>query len=906
MSDLPVLTFGDFELSARRRTLTQSGRRLRIGSRAMDILLLLADRSGELVTKDEIQARVWPGIFVDDASLRVHLSSLRKAMGSQGAEVIHTVAGRGYIFVPPVARSAEAEPAARSTQPLQLPLRLDRLIGRSAVVESLASQLLERRFVTVVGPGGIGKTSVALEVATRLADDFDDGVRFVDLAMLEDPETAPGSLALTLGLPAVSELTAEALAKPLAGKRLLVVLDNCERLADTAATVAEALLRSTPGICILATSREALRADGEWVHRLPPLATPTVAPTRPQEALKFSAIELFVERAQALSDAYRLSPEECVGIAEICHRLDGLPLAIELAAANLGALGVRGLAAGLDDRLALLTGGKRTAQSRHQTLRAALDWSFDLLTPAEQGVFSRLSVLAGWFDLDLACAVASGAETSPPDVRRIVGTLSRKSLVSTETGASGVRYRLLESSRVYAAEKLARLDGRNPVARRYAEATLTFCKDTERQPAALGNEAWLSMHGARLDDARAALDWCFSEGGDPNLGRTLVEALSPLWMHFGLARECVAWCRKALTGANDIHEMKIGIAFSIAHSFTHGNNMGSRPHMVATLENARRLGDHDYTVRALWGLSTIELNDGRFDAGLDYASQLRDAATGADAAAERLVGERMIGSILHLQGRHAEARTILEGVVEALQDRRLRASPDRFQFDQQVLARGFMAWIEWVQGDPAEARRQIDAALAEATLAGHAGSVGFAIDTGVALAMLDGDLDAAAAGTRKLSTMGSNIGFETWIVRGEVLSAMVQVRSGDLAHGVPRLQAALSPLVWKLATHRTPFFLAELARAEGAAGLPEKALRTIDDAINWFQGADGFWCAPYCFRVKSEVLSLHGGANATREAEALLARASALAQAQGAVGWEARAPAPWAHSATTIQLAEEG
>ncbi len=897
MSDLATLTFGDFELSPRRRALTQGGQRVRIGARAMDILLLLAARPGELVTKDELQDRLWPGIFVDEGSIRVHLSALRKALGGVGAEYIHTVAGRGYILTPPVRRLNETVEDARAPgAPTHLPLRLERLIGRAAVVDSLVAQVQERRFVTIVGPGGIGKTSVALEVAARLADDFADGVRFVDLATLEDPESAPGALAIALGLPPIADLSAEALARPLAEKRLLVLLDNCERSAGSAASVAEAMLRTGAGVCVLATSREALRGHGEWLHRLPPLSTPIAAPATPDAALAFSAIELFVDRADAASGGYRLTPADCAVVADICRRLDGLPLAIELAAATIASLGVDGIAAGLDDRLTLLTGGRRTAQSRHQTLRAALDWSYDHLEPTEKAALEALAVIAGSFDLALACDVAGLQDQPAAEVRKLVGALAGKSLVSVETTSGGVRYRLLESTRVYAGEQLAGSGGLGAAMRRYAVATLTFFRGLQRGWLEVGRDVWLAQHAGRLEDARAVLEWGYSNQGDTALAQALTAQLTDPWLQLGLVRECVAWCQKALTsppepGPNtDAEEMKIRHAFRVAFGFKHGNEPSKRAAVLETLALARRLDNHDYMMRDLWGLASLALNDGRQDEALACARQLRDAARGPDAEAERLVADRISGSALHLMGRHAEAKAILEVVNAAYDTPRNRASAVRFQFDQRVLAQGFLAWIAWLQGDVDGASNTIGAAVTEAVAVGHAGSLGFALDSAVTLRVLQGDLERAAQACRQLGDLGASIGYDVWLKRSDILAAIIQVRSGDLVRGVPRLRASLTPSAWKLATYRTPFFLAELAQAELAAGFAAEALATIEDAIGWFGGVDDFWCAPECFRIKAEVLGLHGGPSATREADTLLARASALAESQGAVAWRARIP----------------
>lgn len=892
MSALTILRFGHFELSTQRRTLTCNGRPLRIGSRALDILLLLTSRPAELVTKDEIQQRLWPGIFVDEASVRVHISALRKLLGSDGQDHIHTVAGRGYVFVTPVTRFTEGPSPAPPAPVLHLPTRLERLIGRAAVVEGVASQILTRRFLTVVGPGGIGKTSVALEVAAQLVDDFPDGVRFVDLASLEDAETAPGVFAIALGLPALSDLSPAALAPLLSGKRLLVVLDNCERLIGQAATVAEALLRSAPGVSVLATSREALLAEGEWLHRLPPLSTPTALPTSAAAALTYSAIELFVDRADAASGGYQLTEEDCVGVAEICRRLDGLPLAIELAATTMPTLGVRGVAAGLDDRLGLLTGGRRTAQSRHQTLRAAYDWSYDLLSAPEKAVLNSLSVISGAFDLSLACAVASEVTLPAEAVRRLVGALAAKSLVAVEAGGRDVRYRLLESTRAYASEKLANSGGGSPSQRRYAEATLAFFREAGPGWADIGSQAWLARHASRLEDGRAALEWAFSAEGDRSLARALTATLSEFWLHLGLVRECLSWCQKAVVRGSvlaepDAHEMRIQYAFGVAYGATRGSDPANHSAISATLELAEQLQDHDFKIRSLWALATSKLN-GELAGALTYARELRDAVHGPDAAAERLVGERMVGCVLHLVGRHGEARVTLERAQAAYSEPGRRASALRFQFDQLVLTQGFLAWIAWIQGNDIGSRSIADAAVDEATRVDHAGSLGFALDVSVTLSLLRGEIEQANRTCERLSDLGANVGFDVWMARCKVLRGIIQVRSGDLAGGVPALQAALAPPVWRLTTYRTPLFLTELALAEAAAGDPDKALTTIEDAISWFKGVDEFWCAAECFRVKGVMLLQRGGPKAEEAASRLLTRAARVAAQQGAEAWRRR------------------
>jgi predicted ATPase/DNA-binding winged helix-turn-helix (wHTH) protein len=880
--------FGDFELSVRQRSLKRAGRSVRLGSRAMDVLIALVERAGELVTRDEIAARLWPGIFVEESNLRVHVSALRKALGGGEdgeSHWIRTVAGRGYVFAVPVRRSSEARPAR---QAISAPL--GRLIGREAAVETIAGQVAEKRFVTIVGPGGIGKTSVALSVAEGMAGDFADGVGFIDLAALEDPETAPGAFALALGLPVISETSPEALVRGLRRKRMLLVLDNCERLVDSAAAIAEAALRTAPGVCVLATSREPLGAEGEWQHRLPPLSLP-VGDAKPSaaDALKFAAVDLFVERASAVDGGFTLSDEDCGEVIEICRRLDGLPLAIELAAATTHMLGIRGLSAGLDDRLALLTGGRRTAQTRHQTLRAALDWSYDLLSGEEQRTLNRLAVVAAAFPLDLACAVGGDSDHPASEVPRILRSLVGKSLVSADARSREAEYRLLESTRAYALEKLDLSGERADATGRYADWCLAYFAPAAAASAEVESETWLTHYTPRLGDARAVLDWTFSGGGEGELGRRLTATLVPVWLHLGLSRECADWCAKAIAqdpkGGSEADELRIQHGFGIGHGFTYGQSDANRPPLLKALLIARRIGDHDYEMRSLWSLYSWEFNASRPVEALEFAQAFRDSARGANAEIERLVGERFCGSALHLGGRHSEARATLEGMLEAFTQN--RSTTVRFQFDQVSIAQVYLAWIAWMQGRAGEAAGLSEAAIHRAYEVGHPRSLGYALAASGCLAVLNNDIEAATQASQRLVELGPAAALDQWAKLNEALRALIAVRTGAPS-GLDDLWRALGPENWGATTYLTSYFLSELAKAEAATGSRGRALEVIDDAIACHHGSEDFWFAPECLRIKGEILAAGGDPGERDAGVASLQRALSAARSHAAHALEAR------------------
>ena len=478
-----ALVFGRFRFVVHSRELTAHGVPVAIGNRALEVLSVLIDARGELVTKDELLSRVWPTTTVEENNLQFQISSLRKALGPD-REFIKTVSGRGYRFVAeitPESRAASREPhdggLDRDVTPLvrvddrpnthNLPAPASDIVGREAHLADVAALVEANRLVTLVGAGGIGKTRLAIELARRLSPTFEHGVWIAELASFSDPSLVYSTVASALGLDADSA-SPEHLAGALGCRRMLLVLDNCEHLIDAAAVLAETVLHADGRLHVIATSREPLRAEGEWVYRVPALDAPPEGSDSVEDVLQYSATKLFIERTRAADPASQLDARVAAAAALICRRLDGIPLAIELAAARATALGVEGLAARVNDRLSLLTEGRRTAPARHQTLRAALDWSYELLTEPERVVMRRLAVFTGDFTLDAATRVVNLGEAAAGDIVELLASLVAKSLVTADVGGPVSRYRLLETMRAYAAEKLAVSSECEAVTSRYA------------------------------------------------------------------------------------------------------------------------------------------------------------------------------------------------------------------------------------------------------------------------------------------------------------------------------------------------------------------------------------------------------------------------------------------------------
>jgi len=557
-----VFAFGPFQLLAARRELLAHGVPVTLGQRAFEILLLLVNRHGQLVTKDELMAEVWPGVVVEENNIQVHVSALRKVLATagDGERYLLTVAGRGYRFVAPVKRESAAElkapltsapdrttavPATIGAATNNLPQQLTTLIGREADLANIKARLGSHRLVTLTGSGGVGKTRLAIEAGRNVLDRYPDGAWLAELAPLNDSQLVTSIIGDVLGVSLNAAGGAiETLASALKNKQLLLILDNCEHVIAEAARVAEALMRSCPRLSILASSRERLAIAGESIVRVPSLPAPEASGTlTAARAREYAAVRLFVERASALGGGFALTDANAATVGSICQRLDGIPLAIELAVPRLKVLSPERLARGLDERFRLLTAGSRTALPRQQTLHALIDWSYALLSDAEKILLARLSVFFGTAALASIAAVVASAEIPAEQVGDLLLSLVEKSLVHADPAGGEFRYGLLESTRYYASEKLAdasRMRRRHAehFAARLAQATAEWETTPTRQ--------WMACYAADIDNLRGALEWAFGADGDVTVGLELVAHSHVLWAELGLILEHRRWVVEAL------------------------------------------------------------------------------------------------------------------------------------------------------------------------------------------------------------------------------------------------------------------------------------------------------------------------------------------------------------------------
>lgn len=463
LNSASVLRFGPYAFHLRQRLILEGDRQLRMGGRALDILQVLVERAGRVVSKEQLISLVWPTSVVEEINLRVHIAALRRALGDgeNGQRYIVNVPQCGYSFVAPVQGDSVAQVVFESLQAPQhnLPARLTPVTGRDSLVGGLVRQLPLFRLLTVTGPAGVGKSTVALRAAELLLQHFRDGVWQVDLSLIDEDIPLLDHLLKTLDIDFPT----------LAARHALLVLDNCEHQHEACRNLLQTLLDAAPRLSILATSREPLRLALEVLQPLPPLTLPkSSALNSVDEVMGFSAVQLFVSRARTRQHGFSLREQDLETVRDICRRLDGLPLAIELAAAQIDALALVGLQTQLDQGLQVLSHGRRTAVPRHQSMKAALDWSYQRLSEQEQRVLQRLSVFKMAFTLDAAIGVISCAQLPPSTLVEVVEQLAAKSLLTTDRSSGTLRYRMLNTTRRYAREQLERGGELNDVERRHA------------------------------------------------------------------------------------------------------------------------------------------------------------------------------------------------------------------------------------------------------------------------------------------------------------------------------------------------------------------------------------------------------------------------------------------------------
>ncbi|WP_246669750.1 winged helix-turn-helix domain-containing protein [Agrobacterium sp. B1(2019)] len=829
--------FGDFRFLPEAQALLYKGQPVSLGGRGFDILTLLVARAGEVVSKADLFAHVWPDYIVHDHNLKVNVGNLRRALADldPSMEYIATIAGRGYKFVAALEsdRPAPARQVGSSTSHHIAAPRVRQLLGRDDAIHQISGTLDQPGYVTIVGPGGAGKTSLAVKVAEQSCG-ADEAIAFADLSTLSDPRFVVPAIASALGVSLGFDDPIAGVIDVLRSNRLLLIIDNCEHVIAMAATVVERISSEVPAARIIATSREPLRTRHEQIHFLSGLAYPEPTTTfSSSEALQFPAIQLFVSKAVGSADA-EPTDDYVRSVVSICTRLGGLALAIELAAGTASVLAGAALDDLFKDGFDTMNRGARDAPLRHQSLEATLDWSYRLLPDREAVLLGLLSVFSGRFNTDDVEAMYPAGALEPMTGRDALSQLVAKSLVSAEYDGGTVHYRLAESTGAYAARRLLGSFYREKARRQFAVRTRNKLQIAEREWASQTSREWLGKHRRQIDDVRAAIAWAFDPAGDAVLGVELVVAALPLWQELSAFKEMLEAIELASSNSAaparlaPLGRAKLSTARAWAMTLAHHMHPQTHEAWRESILHAGLSHDAEFQIRSVCGQAVFLAYSGRPRTALRSMKEFA-AARGLDWATAP-DGRRLLAHIQIYAGELNTASAHLDALMSDWGHLEEGHGLSRFQVDLPAGIRLSQAFLSWLQGDPDRAADLASRAIDRAIDLDHMISLGNAISlAGLPIAFVNGNLESASQLQRQLADVGRRESVGIYEGTATFFAGAIQSVRGDTA-GLSLMQDSITGLLRGRWRTRVPFYRSLLAEAYIAVGeiqLAQECLRAV-------------------------------------------------------------------------------
>jgi len=832
------LQFGPFELSSEERVLRREGQVLPLGSRALDILIYLAGRPGEVIAKQELIDHVWPDVTVEEGSIRVHVAAIRKALGDGqfGNRYIANIKGRGYSFVGNVVSRAGGTESgnARLRQQGRLPLRPITMIGREMVVSEVRDKLREARFVTLLGPGGIGKTTIALAIGRAVTEEFGGKVHFVDLESLTDPRHVAGAVATSLGLALKSKDPGLELVDLVRSQKLLIILDSCEHMIEAVALVAEQLYQETEQVHLLTTSRELLKVEGEHCCRVLPLDVPPDGSEQTANTvLRYPAVQLFVRRVAARAGGVVLTDEEAPFVAEMCRKLDGIPLAIELAAGQAAILGIENTVARLVSRLELLRLSHRTAVPRHRTLKATLDWSYDLLSDAERIVFRRIAPFVGHFTLESARYVAGEQSSVDGEIFDAIAGLVEKSLIATRIDEAQAQYRLLDTTRAYALEKLEEHGEFDPISLRHAEYVIQQLESQKEVLSAQPRAERVAAYSWQLSNVRSALEWSFGSHGNDEIATRLAVASTQPFMELSLLTEWQGWAEQAiarLEGRYRTSRHEIEVSASRA--------------LVMRQDLAREF-------KLLSGLFLYSSWTTDIHRALDIAARSQKVALKIQDPDDMAFAETMLGAANHLAGNHLVAQGHFEASL------RHSASGSRaghYLFHHTTLSLAGMARSLLYRGVLDQSLDYARLAIEEGKKSGNPATSCRSLILILPVYLALEDWQSSEQYIAHLSELSAAHALKPLHAIATGLRGRWLLLQNNVRDGVPLLKRASEELEAQRHEMLNMDFVSDLGAGLAASGLHEEALTLVATALDVQKRGGKFLFVPALMRVKGLIL----------------------------------------------------
>jgi predicted ATPase len=729
------------------------------------------------------------------------------------------------------------------------------MIGRETVVSEVSDKIRNERFVTLLGPGGIGKTTIALAVGRAVDEEFGGNVYYADLESLADPHQVAGAVATSLGLALKSKDPGQELVDLVRPRKLLVILDSCEHVIETVALLAEQLYQETEDVYLLTTSRELLKVEGEHCCRVPPLDFPPNGSKQTANAvLGYPAVQLFVRRVAARAGSFVLTDEEAPFVAEMCRKLDGIPLAIELAAGQVAALGLKNTVAELE----VLKLGHRSTVARHQTLKATFDWSYDLLSDVERIVFRRVAPFVGHFTLDGARYVADDIGLADGDFFDAIAGLVEKSLIAARPNEAHAEYRLLDTTRAYALKRLEEHAELNAISRRHAEYFTGRLESQREAVLPLPHAERVAAYSRQLSDVRAALEWSFGPRGDAEIATRLAVPATQLFLELSLLAECQLWSKRAIAllgqHPDSRREMEICATLPFALIYTEGNNQRVRTAFLRALNAAVRQQDIDYELRLLSGLFRHSYWTNDINSAIDLAARSKNVALKTRNPDDLALAESMLGAASHLTGNHLVAQKHFESSLgHARTGSRFRAGLHLFNHTSFSLAG--MARCLLYRGLLDQALYYADLAIDEGRQSGRPATLCRALVLVFPVFLASGNAERSArcvAQTADLSASYSLIPYRAVAVGQH---GQLMVLQGEIEDGIPLLRQALKGLHAQQYEMLNMDFVCELAAGLVNTGDHDPALAMIVDALDVQEQAGKFLHMPNLLRVKGLVLA---------------------------------------------------
>ncbi|WP_438396277.1 ATP-binding protein [Caballeronia sp. DA-9] len=880
-----MIRIGSLEVDLDGRQLLRDGAPLAVGSRAFDVLAVLLEARGQLVSKKDIFMRVWPSTVVEENNLHVQLSRLRRLLAESGT-LLQTVSGRGYRLAIPnvpdkssaslIDTSFEKAVSHEGSTPNNLPTSASDIIGRDDAILAIIEALKLSKHLTLVGAGGIGKTRLAIEVAHRAKALFADGVYLISLASATDHASVLQAAASALGInPADGLLSLARIGEKISGPRMLFVIDNCEQVLRAAAELAESLTSIGNETRVIATSRGPIAAVNERIYRVEPLPVPPQTDFT-DDVVKCSAVQLFYSHARGLDALFQSDEHSHELIHTICRRLDGIPLAIELAAARASILGVETLATRLDDRFRVLTGGSRSTLPQHQTLRATFDWSYALLNETERATLRRLSIFPAGFTMPAAVAVASDASLDEYAVAAAVSGLVEKSLIVRIKGANKVAYGMLQTTRAFAHEKLDHNGEQRQTRLNHANYFSELLGNISNASGTRNGGSWQHDMRGMLDDLRAALTWALSAHGDKATGEILAVRFVWLLFELSLVEECCSWAHRSLEalekppGVDTTQlrrvRMQLNAALAAALGYVQGPIDKTSGIWSEVLTSAIALGDSILEARALWGLWNASQSSGIIFGALAFARRFAileaescqiELAEGGNGPVVSALGRRLVGVASHYAGDQGEAYTTLKRFLSEARGMRAWLPLGR-SIDQHVVASATFARVLWLKGERDEALRIAERCAEKARAQEQAIVTCYVlIEAGIPIALLSGERERAAEAIGLLNETSTRVGLDIARTCSRAFNAYLLSLDNVTPGHLSEFSASIADIDAIGRGAHAPMLVAQYAISQALAGRHGDALVTIASVLSRCEETGNMWYASELHRIQGELLIEH-------------------------------------------------